>query len=142
MGIRLAGMEPVLNDEQRGKIDDATVVWLTTVGADSAPMPTPVWTVAEGGAFVIYSDPAAAKVRNARRSPKATLNLNTDERGGAVMVVTGTLEVVEDAEPPLSIDRYREKYAATVPALGQTLEEFDAMYRTRLTFTPTKVRSF
>jgi len=48
------------------------VIWLTTIGGDGTPQPSPVWFLWEEDTVLIFSEPKTPKVANIRRSPNST----------------------------------------------------------------------
>ena len=71
------------------RLAEEQVGWLTTVRADGMPQPVPVWFHWDGETLLIFSEPAARKVRNLAGNPRASLHFNTDGDGDDVVVVTG-----------------------------------------------------
>ena len=82
---------------------------IITSRADGSPQVSPVTCgVDEQGRVVISTYPERAKVRNARRSPKVSLCVLSDEWNGPWVQVDGTAEVLDlpEALEPL-VDYYR-----------------------------------
>ena len=52
-------------------LETSEVVWLSSVRPDGAPHVVPTWFVWDGAAIVVLSKPAAQKVRNLARLPRA-----------------------------------------------------------------------
>ena len=57
-------------------LQDDQVVWLTTVGPDQTPQPSPVWFLWDGETPLIYSQPGTPKLRNIGQHPRVSLNFN------------------------------------------------------------------
>lgn len=124
------------------RLHNEQVLWLTTVGREGMPQPSPVWFLWEDGSAIIYSQPKAPKVGNITRHPQVALSLNSDAGGGNVVILTGTAEIVTDpafATPPAA---YLAKYAGGITSLKMTPESFVADYSTVIRVTPTKLRGF
>jgi PPOX class probable F420-dependent enzyme len=84
-------------------------VLIITSRADGSPQVSPVTCgMDEQGRVVISTYPERAKVRNARRSPKVSLCVLSDEWNGPWVQVDGTAEVLDlpEALEPL-VDYYR-----------------------------------
>src|SRR5438105_8876353 len=96
------------------RLNDEKIIWLTTVGADGTPQPNPVWFLWDGQTFLVYSLPDAARIANVRRNPRVALNLNSNERGGDVLVVTGEARISPDDPPADQNPGYVEKYAGLI----------------------------
>ncbi|MBM6399496.1 PPOX class F420-dependent oxidoreductase [Phycicoccus sonneratiae] len=79
------------------------MVLLTTRGSDGRPQASPVTGgVDDAGRIVVTSYPERAKVRNARRDPRCSVLVLSDDFGGAWVQVDGDAEVVDavdDVEP-------------------------------------------
>lgn len=117
------------------------VIWLTTVRADGMPTPTPVWFVWEGESIRMYSQPGKLKLRNLAANPKASLNLNSDEEGDAVVVFTGEVTIEPEAEPANHNPAYLEKYRASIKNIQMTPESFSAEYAVPLRFHIRSIRA-
>ncbi len=77
---------------------------LVTHRRDGSPQMSPVTMgVSDAGAVLVASYPERAKVRNARRDPRGSMCVLSEDFGGAWVQVDGTLEVVDlpDAIEPL-----------------------------------------
>ena len=122
------------------RIRQAAIVWFTTVRADGMPQPTPVWFIWENGAFLIYSQPNAQKLRNIRHNPKVALNLNTDEQGEEYLVIMG--EAFIDEKQPRSdhVPAYLEKYRQSIQAIGYTPETLAQTWSVAIRVRPTHIR--
>ena len=124
------------------RLRDEQVVWLTTVGRDGTPQPSPVWFLWEDGTVLIYSKPDVPKVRNIARNAQVALSFNSDEHGNDVVVLTGTAEVL-DARPPATDNAaYIAKYAAGIASIQMTPESFAAEYSQPIRVMPMKLRGF
>lgn len=123
------------------RLKEEQVIWLTTVRQDGTPIPTPVWFLWEGEAFLIYTKPGSFKLKNSAANPRAALNLNSDEYGGAVVVFTGTLTVETDEPPALQNPAYLTKYREAVKDMQTTPEALSKEYSVALRFHPTHIRA-
>ena len=124
------------------RLADEQVVWLVTVDSNGSPQPVPVWFLWDGQAALIYSQPNQAKLKNIERSGRASLNFNSDFHGGAVVVLTGTAEIVPSTPPADHISAYIEKYADGIASINMTPESFAASYSVPIRVTPAKLRGF
>lgn len=82
---------------------------LLTTRADGTPQASPVTCgVDEAGRIVIATYPSRAKTRNARRNPRASVLILSDDFGGPWVQIDGTAEVIDlpDAVEPL-VEYYR-----------------------------------
>jgi PPOX class probable F420-dependent enzyme len=111
--------------------------WLTTVTKSGQPVPRLVWFYFDGTDVVVYTMPAAAKVRHIANHPRVSLNLDSDGNGGGIIVVGGEALVDATGSDPREDGPYWEKYAADAEQFGLT----DAMggYNTRLKISIDKV---
>ena len=115
------------------------VIWLTTTSLNGTPQPNPVWFYWDGERILIYSQPASVKLGNIRRNPKVSLNFNSDEEGGSIIVLTGVASLDEH---PKHDSRYIEKYREAIPKIGHTAESLAAAYSVQIRILPSKLRGF
>ncbi len=122
------------------RLDEEIVIWLTTVDSHSTPQPRPVWFLWDGEAFLIYSMPDTHKVDHIHRGSRVALNLNTDETGGDVVVITGDAFADPHAPPADQNEAYVAKYAKHIKNIGYTPESFAAAYSVPIRVTPIDLR--
>ena len=118
------------------------VIWLTTVGPSGTPQPNPVWFQWRDGEFLIFSQADKPKVRNIAGNPRVSLNLNSTEHGGDVVVLTGTARIDEAGAAADEIAAYTEKYAEGLVSISMTDAQFYAEYSVVLRVTPDRLRGF
>jgi PPOX class probable F420-dependent enzyme len=112
----------------RHRLRHDLILWLTTVGADGKPQPSPVWFLWDGQHTVrIYSRPGTAKLPNIESHPQVSLNFDSDERGGDIVVFTGIARTVV-AETANLVPEYVEKYHAGILRIGMDHQSFGAAY--------------
>jgi len=111
--------------------------WLTTVAKSGQPVPKLVWFYFDGTDIVVYSMPNAAKVRHISNHPRVSLNLDSDDNGGGIIVVGGEATIDATDFDPREDGPYWEKYEADAKQFGLA----DAMgdYNTRLKISIDKV---
>ncbi len=124
------------------RLEDEQVVWLTTVGADGTPQPSPVWFLWDGETVLIYSQPNTPKVRNVARNPRVSLAFNATFHGGDVVVLTGDARIDDGAPAAHAIPEYVAKYAEGLTSLGMSAEAFATEYATPIRVRPKKLRGF
>jgi len=118
-------------------------VWLTTVSADLAPQPRPVWFIWDDDSFLIFSRPDAYKVVHVKEHPNVALHFNTDEKADEdVIVFVGMAEIDVDAPPAHEIPAYLEKYRTGIVGLDMTPESFSQEYSLAIRVKPTKLRGW
>jgi PPOX class probable F420-dependent enzyme len=122
------------------RLNDESVIWLTTVRQDGAPLPSPVWFLWDGETVLIYSQPNTPKLRNITRSSLVTLNFDGDGHGGNIIVLSGTAQIDTAAVPANQDAAYLAKYQAGIASIGMTPEHFAAGYSVAIRVTPTSVR--
>ncbi len=124
------------------RLREDKIGWLTTVGADGTPQPSPIWFLWDGETALIFSKPDAPKVRNIRARPRASLNLHSDASGGDIVILTGEA-TIDAAEPPAEhLSAYLEKYREGIKGLGMTWEQMAAEYSAVIRFKPAKLRGY
>ena len=122
------------------RLDKEIVIWLTTVGADGTPQPSPVWFLWADQAFLIYSRPNTPKLRNIERSPRVALNFDSDGQGGDIVVFTGEARIDPQAPPAHEIPAYLKKYREHIAGINMTPDHFARGYSVALRIVPTKLR--
>ncbi len=127
--------------EVEKRLREEQVIWLTTVRKDGMPLPTPVSFLWDGETVLIYTTPNALKLRNIAGNPHAALNLNCDEWGKDVAVLTGKIHEDRAAPPLIQNTAYQEKYRASIcEGLQMTLERFSQRFSIPLRFIPERSR--
>ena len=122
------------------RLREEIVIWLTTVGPDRTPQPSPLWFLWDGETFLIYSKPNTPKLRNIARTPRVALNLDGDGRGGSIVVITGDARVAPDAPLATGVPAYLAKYQQRIGRIGMTPEGFAQEYSEPIRVTPSKLR--
>jgi len=115
------------------------VIWLTTVSPNGNPNPNPVWFFWDGKTIIVYSQPDSYRVRNIKKNPKVSLNLDgADALGNNVMIVSGEAALYPDYK---KVDLgYEAKYKRYFPSISMTVEELTASYSVEIRITPIKIR--
>lgn len=121
-------------------LEDEQVVWLTTVTADGVPQPSPVWFLWDGETILIYSQPNTPKLRNVTANANVTLNFNSTEHGGDVVILTGKAWVDEAAPSAADLPEYVAKYGEGIESISMTPATFTASYSVPLRVQPEKIR--
>jgi PPOX class probable F420-dependent enzyme len=114
------------------RLREEIIGWLTTVTAEGAPRPIPVWFLWDGDrSILLYSRPDKQKLRNIAANPNVSLNLDSDRVDADIVVCWGQIRVSDD--PPSSeVPDYLEKYRERIAALGWTPESFAADFNVPL----------
>ncbi|MEU2257137.1 TIGR03667 family PPOX class F420-dependent oxidoreductase [Nocardia xishanensis] len=118
------------------------ILWLTTVGPSGTPQPNPVWFQWRDGEFLLFSQPNKSKLRNIAHNPRVSLNLNSNEHGGDVVVLTGTARIVEERPSDDEIASYTAKYTKGLADINMSADEFYAEYSVPIRITPDRLRGF
>ncbi|GLW09423.1 hypothetical protein Misp01_45520 [Microtetraspora sp. NBRC 13810] len=134
--------------EQR--LQDQSIIWLTTVNSDGQPQTSPVGYTWDGTTLLIISNPGAPKIRNLRGNPKVSLHLDLDGDAEqfSVLTVEGVAEMDHAApgEPaPLTeseVAAYLEKHLESMRWAGLTPEQTFADFSTVIRVKPTRARSY
>ena len=122
------------------RLRDEEVAWLTTVRSDGQPQSVPVWFLWDGETFLVYSQPEQQKLKNIGRNPRVGLHLNANARGGEVVRMEGTAEVVQDVPPANEVGEYLEKYRESISRIGFDPDGFARIYSVALRVTPDRWR--
>ncbi len=126
------------------RLREESTIWFTTTGADGTPQPRPVWFLWDeaSNTFLIFSQPAGAKVRHIERNPHVALNLNSNPYGGDIVVFTGEAEILRGNIPADFMKAYVAKYRAGMKNIGMNPQQFEQSYSMAIRVTPSKMRGF
>ena len=105
-----------------------SIIWLSSVRPDGRPHLVPVWFLWDGAEILIFSKPAAQKVRNLRHNPQVMLALDSADEGEDVVLLEGWAELLGDGAPQSTLPEYAEKYAALMTRIGITAASMAAEY--------------
>lgn len=123
----------------RHRLDQDTVGWLTTVGKDGTPRPSPIWFWWDGDSMLIYSKEGTSRTRNLARNPACSFNFNGDSGGGDIVVLEGIAAISEDP-PSTEMPEYQTKYAEEIPLIGMDPGSFAMGYPVPIRFSPLRLR--
>ncbi len=123
------------------RLEDETIIWLTTLGKDGAAHPKPVWFFWENAEILIYSQPDGAKLRHIARDGRVALNFNSAHDGGNIAVINGTARIVEGAMKAISVPAFIAKYEQRFN-IEMTPEIFSEAYSVAIRVTPQKLWGF
>ena len=121
-------------------LQEDMVVWLATVGADGTPQPSPVWFLWDGETALIYSQPAAPKLRNIEQRPRVSLHFNCSPSGGDVVILTGDASVESGVVPANANSAYVDKYRDGIQGIGMTPDSFAQAFSVPIRVRPTSLR--
>src|SRR6478752_8338921 len=76
-------------------LEQEPVVWLSTVRPDGQPHLVPTWFWWDGEALLVFSKPAARKVRNLRANPSVMLALGDAEEDLDIGPVEARAELLD-----------------------------------------------
>ncbi len=121
------------------RLIEEDVIWLTTVSPNGNPSPNPVWFFWDGKTITVYSRPGSYRVRNIKKNPKVSLNMDgADALGNNVMIVNGVATLSPDYKKV--VPGYEAKYNKYLPSIKLTMEELIASYSVEIRITPIKIR--
>jgi PPOX class probable F420-dependent enzyme len=124
-------------------LENEYFIWLTTVDANLAPQPRPVWFIWEEDSFLIFSQAKAHKVAHIKKNPNVALHFNTDETGDKhVIVFTGEASIEPNSPPAHHVPEYFEKYEEGIFNLNMTPEEFSNEYSVAIRIHPAEMRGW
>ena len=131
-----------LPESAKQRLRDEPDAWLTSIRADGQPQSSVIWFWWDDGGVWIRSQPETGKLTNIRHQPRVSVNLNTDGRGGAVVTLEGTAELVADL-PGAVREQYLMKYGRQIrTSLRTTPQEFLADYSTTIRVEVDRVRAW
>ena len=120
------------------RLREEEVAWLTTVRPDGQPQSVPIWFLWDGDTLLLYSRPGQQKLKNIGQNSRVGLNLNSNARGGDVVRVEGTAEIVADVPPANEVGEYLEKYRQAIARIGFDPDSFARAYSVALRVTPAR----
>jgi PPOX class probable F420-dependent enzyme len=125
-------------------LDNEYFVWLTTVDGNNTPQPRPVWFIWADGAFLIFSQANAYKVRHLKNNPKVSLHFNTLDKSGEkhIIVFVGEASFDPDVPPAHKVPAYFAKYKTGFEELNMTPEGFSDEYSVAIRIKPTELRGW
>jgi PPOX class probable F420-dependent enzyme len=121
-------------------LEDDQVVWLTTVGPDGTPQPSPVWFHWDADTALVYSRPSTPKLRKIEQRPRASLHFNCTPNGGDVVILTGDAWIDTGSAPVHLNSAYVDKYKEGIRSIGMTPEAFGQEYSVAIRVRPTSLR--
>jgi PPOX class probable F420-dependent enzyme len=122
------------------RLEQDRLIWLTTVGRDGTPQPSPVWFLWDGESVLMYSRPNTPKLRHIRANPNVSLNFDGNGQGGDIVVLTGQARVANDEPPANRVAAYTAKYGEMITRIGMDAETFARGYSVAVRITPTRLR--
>jgi len=125
----------------RERLDDAVVVWLTTVTPAGQPQSSPVWFIVQGDELLMYSRADAPRLRNIAANPRVAVNLDSARDGDDYVTIEAEARLAPDAPPAPKVPEYLAKYRRRIESYGWTPESFARDYPVALRLRPTRVRS-
>jgi len=126
----------------RHRLHEEQVIWLTTVGADGTPQPNPVWFLLDGNTVLVYNQPVARRLAHIRRSPRVSLHLDGDGRGGDIVVLAGRAEILDDQPLAHEVPAYLAKYGEAAARISGDVAAFSADYPVAVRISIDHVRGF
>ena len=122
------------------RLRDELVIWLVTVNPRGTPQPSLVWFLHDADEVLIYSKPGTPKVRNIELNPRVAVNLDSDKRGGDMIVIEGEARIVPDAPAADAVAEYVAKYRARISGIGMDPASFANAYSVAIRVRPLRLR--
>ena len=124
------------------RLRDERVIWLTTVDTKGTPQPTLVWFWWDEATstFLVYSLANAKRLAHISQNPRVTLNLDSNGKGGDIIVITGEAQLSPVDPPADKLPVYREKYHENIARGFGTPEHFAELYPVALRIRPVAIR--
>ena len=112
---------------------------MTTRSSDGRPQASPVTGgVDDAGHIVVTSYPERAKVRNARRDPRCSVLVLSDDFGGAWVQVDGDAEVVDATDDVEPFVEYFRNISGEHPDWDEYRQAMVEQGKSLLRITPTR----
>jgi PPOX class probable F420-dependent enzyme len=125
----------------RERLDDAVVVWLTTVTPTGQPQSSPVWFIVQGDELLVYSKAHTPRLRNIGSNPRVAVNLDSAHDGDDYVTIEAEARVDPEALPAPKVPEYLAKYRRRIESFGWTPEGFARDYPVALRLKPTRIRT-
>jgi PPOX class probable F420-dependent enzyme len=126
----------------RQRLHDEQVAWFTTVGADGTPQPNPVWFLWHESSLLVYNRPDANRLTHLAHRPRVSLHLDGNRRGGDVVVLTGSAQILNGHPLPHEVPDYLGKYRESMIRVSGSPEAFSEAYPVPVLVEITRVRGF
>ena len=124
------------------RLNEAIIGWLTTVTAEGAPRPIPVWFLWDGDrSILLYSRPDKRKLANVAANPQVSLSLDSDGIEADIVICWGVMQISDDP-PSNEVPAYLAKYAHRIEALGWTPDGFAADFSVPLRIELTRIHGW
>lgn len=92
-----------------GRVNESTIIWLTTLRADGSPHTTPVWFVCESSHLRVRTGLRNVKARNVKNDSRVTAAI--DGTSDAPLVAQGTAHLMDLAAADSSFtEAFSQKY--------------------------------
>ncbi|MFC8392613.1 pyridoxamine 5'-phosphate oxidase family protein [Streptomyces sp. NPDC057238] len=134
-------------EQVKKRLISEPVIWLATVDHNLAPQPNPVWFLWEQdgtdlGSVLTCTRAGARRIAHLQRNPRGTLNFNTDESGGSIVVLSGEAQVLTEHPAALDVPPYLDKYRSGIDWISGSPQQFSIEYPTAVRIRLTRVRGF
>ena len=110
------------------RLSENKVIWLTTISKDGTPQPNPVWFLWADAEILVYNRADANRLGHLRERSRVSLNLDGDGKGGDIVVLAGSAEILQGQPGPHQNPAYVEKYGQDMIRISGSLEQFGAEY--------------
>jgi PPOX class probable F420-dependent enzyme len=126
----------------RRRLQDESVIWLTTASAQGTPQPNPVWFLwyQDDESVLVYNATHAKRLERFALRPRVALHFDSDGRGGDVVVLTGVAEQALDVPGADANDAYLAKYRDSIGRLGMDPAQFAEAYSVPVRVRVTRLR--
>jgi PPOX class probable F420-dependent enzyme len=123
------------------RLREEQVIWITTVGKDGTPQPSPVgFLLQDDDSILIYNMARANRIGHVADRPRVALHFDGDGTGGDIMVFTGTARRVDDVPPPHENQAYLAKYGDGMARVFGSAEKFSEKFPVPLRIEITRTR--
>jgi PPOX class probable F420-dependent enzyme len=125
------------------RLRDEQVIWITTVGKDGTPQPSPVgFLLQDDNSILIYNMARANRIRHVVHRPRVSLHFDGDGTGGDIVVFTGTARRVDDMPPAHENQAWLAKYGDGMARRSGSAEKFSEEFPVPLRIEITRTRGF
>jgi PPOX class probable F420-dependent enzyme len=122
------------------RLENDQVIWLTTLGPDGTPQPSPVWFLWDGDTALIYSQAMTPKLRNIAQNRRVSLHFNSTASGADIVILTGDASIDRETPAANEVPEFLEKYIQGMRGVGIAADDWAQAYSVPIRVRPTALR--
>jgi PPOX class probable F420-dependent enzyme len=141
--VRFPITAPPFGERVRRRLREEQIIWITTVGKDGTPQPSPVgFLFQDDSSILIYNMVNVNRINHVDDRPQVALHFDGDGTAGDIVVFTGTACRADDISPPHENRAFLAKYGDSLLRVSDSVEEFGTRLSMPLRIEITGTRGF